>query len=295
MAKHTVKEWLFATRPWSFPASLAPVLATLCFLFYKGADVNWVLGIWAIVNIILFHAAGNTWSDYHDYTHGVDRDDTFGVKTITSGQFSADDIKRLSLALLTVAVVGGLVLTVLTGWQLLIIGALGFAFTVFYPQLKFNALGDFDILCTYAIIPSLGTSFVATGVFDPSVLLVALPLGSVTVAILHANNTRDIAHDGRAGITTLAMHIGLTRSVWLYNFEIALPFIWIPALCAVGFLPWLSLLIILGMMPAMANMREATAYSNGVGDIALLDANTAKLQLILTLLLSATMVTAHLI
>ena len=44
MGKHTLKEWIFALRPWSFPASAMPIVVTLAYLFWKGAEVNWVLG-----------------------------------------------------------------------------------------------------------------------------------------------------------------------------------------------------------------------------------------------------------
>ena len=78
MNKHSFKEWLIAVRPWSFPASAMPVIVTLGYLFWSGADVNWVNGIWALLNIIVFHAAGNAWSDYFDYRTGVDAADTIG-------------------------------------------------------------------------------------------------------------------------------------------------------------------------------------------------------------------------
>ena len=75
MNGHTIKEWVLATRPWSFPASTMPVLVTMMFLWSKDIQVNWWLGIMALVNIVLVHAAGNVWSDYHDYRKGVDADD----------------------------------------------------------------------------------------------------------------------------------------------------------------------------------------------------------------------------
>ena len=38
----------------------------------------------------LFHAAGNTWSDYRDFKSGVDREDAVGGMSIVSGQFSPE-------------------------------------------------------------------------------------------------------------------------------------------------------------------------------------------------------------
>ena len=88
MKRHTLNEWVIAVRPWSFPASVMPIITTLAFLFWKGAEINWLYGAWALVGMLLFHMAGNTWSDNFDNNKNVDADDTFGAKTLTTGMFS---------------------------------------------------------------------------------------------------------------------------------------------------------------------------------------------------------------
>ena len=168
--KHSFKDWFIATRPWSFPASAMPVLVTLGYMFWSGYQVNWVIGAVTIINVVLFHAAGNTWSDYKDYKSGVDREDTVGGLSIVSGQFQAQEIKRLSLSLFAVAVAGGLALTFFTGIVTLYFGLAGALLTILYPWLKYRALGDLDIFLTYSVVPMLGTSFVATGQIHTDVL-----------------------------------------------------------------------------------------------------------------------------
>ena len=93
--KHTLKDWFLATRPWSYPASAMPVFVTLAYLQWLGCDVNWFTGLWALLNIILFHAAANTWSDYFDFKKGVDREDTIGGVSLTSGAFCPKEISRV--------------------------------------------------------------------------------------------------------------------------------------------------------------------------------------------------------
>ena len=206
--KHTLKDWILATRPWSFPASSMPVLVTLFWLFAKDIDMNWWLGIAALLNIILVHAAGNVWSDYFDYRRGVDRDDTYGVKLLTSGQFSPKQFMRLSLTLQVAAVAMGIVLVCLTGLPLLWIGLCGIALSLLYPPLKYMALGDVVIALCYSVLPMMGTSFIASGTIHWPVLWLAVPVGLITIAILHVNNTRDIETDQRAGIRTFSMLTG---------------------------------------------------------------------------------------
>jgi 1,4-dihydroxy-2-naphthoate octaprenyltransferase len=52
-----------------------------------------------------------------------------------------------------------------------------------YPLLKYNALGDLDILMTFAFLPTIGTSYAITGMIDWSVLYIALPVGLITDGI----------------------------------------------------------------------------------------------------------------
>lgn len=294
MNKHSLKDWLVAVRPWSFPASAMPVAVTLAFLYWMQQDVNWTNGVWALLNIIVFHAAGNTWSDYFDYKHRVDREDTHGVRTLTGGLFRPQEIFFLSLSLLVVALVAGIGLLVRTGLPLLYIGIGGAACTLLYPSLKYRALGDVVIFVAYALLPMLGTAYVATGVMDWTTMWAGVPVGLITVAILHANNTRDITTDVRADIRTLAMTVGAQASMAVYYVEVLFPFVWIAGCAAAGIFPWCTLLVLPALVPAVGNVRMMASYSVlGMEGISRLDELTAKLQLLFSLLLMLSFVLAR--
>ena len=296
MRKHTFGEWMIAVRPWSFPASAMPVITATAYLFWKGAEINWLFALWALVNIVLFHAAGNTWSDYFDFRKKVDADDTFGAKTLTTGMFTSKEIFRLSLGLTIVAAAAGIGLMVLTGLPLLWIGLGGVFCTLLYPFLKYNALGDIVILTAYAFLPTIGTSFVTTYAIDWSILLIALPVGLITDGILHSNNTRDALTDKRAGIRTMAMSIGPKASAILYGFEVLFPYVWIGVLSIIGFLPLTTIIVFLTLVVAIGCAQTMMKYldggSNLIGD---LDVRTANLQLMFSVLLSIAFVAAKFI
>ena len=296
MKKHSLKDWMIAVRPWSFPASSMPVVVTLAYLYWMRQDINWVNGIWALLNIVVFHAAGNTWSDYFDYKHKVDAKDTFGAKTLTDGMFAPREIYSLSMALLAVALVAGIGLLWRTGLPLLYIGIGGAACSLLYPPLKYRALGDVVIFLAYALLPTLGTCYVATGVVDWNVLWIALPVGLITVAILHANNTRDMRTDARAEIQTLAMTLGGKASMYVYCAEVLFPFGWIAGLIAAGTLPLWTLLVMPALVPAIGNVRVVSRFpGKGESAIAGLDEMTAKLQLLFSLLFTLSFVVAGLL
>lgn len=293
MKKHTFKDWLVAVRPWSFPASAMPVVVTLAYLYWMQSEIDWINGVWALLNIVIFHAAGNTWSDYMDYKQGVDTPDTFGVKTLTSGAFVSKEIRNLSLGLLAVAVAAGMGLLFRTGLPLLYIGIGGVACALLYPPLKYKAQGDMVIFLSYALLPTLGTAYVATAMINWDVLWVAIPVGLITVAILHANNTRDIQTDKNASIRTLAMKMGKKMSMYVYCGEILFPFGWVAGCVATGTFPLWSLIILLGLMPAIGNVRTISRLSReGMAAIANLDEMTAKLQLLFSLVFAFSFIIA---
>ena len=292
-----MKEWIIAVRPWSTPASAMPIIATLAFLFWKGAEINWIYGAWALVGMILFHYAGNVWSDWFDYRKKVDADDTFGAKTLTTGMFTPKEIMGLAIGLLVAAVACGLGLAYMTGLPLLWIGLAGAVCTVLYPLLKYNALGDLDILLTFAFLPTIGTSYAATGAIDWNVLLIALPVGLITDGILHCNNTRDIATDKRAGINTMAMWLDTKAAARMYAFEMVFPYIWVGICSIIGLLPLHTIIIFLTLPIALAcasTMKKSIGQETSMllGD---LDVRTANLQMMFSVLLSISFVVARFI
>ena len=296
MKKHTLKEWIIAVRPWSIPASAMPIIVTLAFLFWKEADINWGYGLWALVGMILFHLAGNVWSDWFDFKKKVDADDTFGAKTLTTGMFEPKEIKRLAIILLAAASICGVGLALATGIELFYIGIAGAVLTVLYPFLKYNALGDLDILLTFAFLPTLGTAFVATGAIDWSVLLIALPVGLITDGILHSNNTRDMETDKRADIHTMAMSLGKKASAMLYGFEMLFPYIWVTILSILGYMPVGTVAIFLTLPIAIACAKTMkNAVIGGMTLIADLDVRTANLQLQFSALLAASFIITRVI
>lgn len=296
MKKHTFNEWVIAVRPWSFPASAMPIIVTLAYLFWTGAEMNWLLGLWALVGMVLFHCTGNVWSDYFDFKKKVDAEDTFGAKTLTTGMFKPEEIRNLAIGFLVVSVACGLGLLAVTGLPLLWIGLAGVACTLLYPVLKYNALGDFDIVMAFAFLPTLGTSYVATGAIDWNVLFVALPVGLITDGILHSNNSRDVVTDRRAGISTMAMSMGAEKSAWLFGFEMLFPYVWVAALSMAGLLPVYTVFIYLTLPIAIGNARTmAKSLKAGVEMIADLDVKTANLQLMFSVLLTAALVAAKFI
>ena len=278
-----MKKWFLITRPWSFVVSATPVVATTVYLLYKygAGNIDWINAVLALIGIILFHAAGNLHSDYYDYKTGIDNPDAFCVQSLLNGEFKPSQYRNFSWILLALGIVIGLILTLRSSWMLLVIGGIGCLLTLLYPWTKFHALGDLDIFIIFGILPMLGTSLVVTGAVDYSTLLLAIPVGCITVAVLHANNTRDIPTDTKAGAKSFASVIGPAASVWDYIILISLPIIYTIVVTILGYFPWWCLLIMLSLPIVIKNIRQALRFKvDGIAAFNQLDLMTAKLQMI---------------
>lgn len=298
--KHSFKEWFAVTRYWSFPVSSMPVVVTFAWLFSRGEIAGgfrpYLILILSVLGVVLLHAAGNVLSDMFDYKSGVDNENAFAVPNLVFKKFEPREYLAFSIILFILGIAVGLVLAMLCGTGLLVIGAAGVLLTLLYSFLKYHALGDLDIFIIFGILTVLGTAYALTGEFRPDALLLAIPLGVITVSVLHANNTYDTETDRAAGIKTFGMLIGLKASAILYCTYMVIPFLCIIAYVAAGLMHPLALLCLLAAIPAFKNLKKAATYKTaGLEAMAGLDQCSAKLHMAFSLLLSAGLIVAGLI
>ena len=279
-----MNRWIEATRPWSFPASTMPALISLAFAQWSlNGSTNLVAGLAAVAGAFIFQISGNLISDYFDYRSGVDNKDTFGSsRMIVDGVFKPRTIWLYGMAWLALGCTLGLWLAARCGLALAAIGVAGALGTYFYYVLKYRALGDALIFLLYGQLIPLGTYYcTAGGAIDWRLVLITTPIGFLVVNILHANNTRDIVYDSRAGISTLAMKIGLRWSQRLFA-TLAYSSYAILALCvALGWLPWPCLALLATAPLAVKDVKWMMRATGGDGLKELRGLDGASAQLVL--------------
>jgi len=289
--KHKLNDWIIAVRPWSFPASSMPAVVTFVYVFFlykqqANLSPNWIFGILSIVGAVIFQISGNLISDYYDYKQGVDREDTFGSSRLLVNKiFAPETILRLGLFFTVLGICIGIYIFYHTGWPLLIIGGIGTVAAVFYYYFKYRALGDLLIFIIYGPMITLGTFYSMTSVVDWKAIWLSIPIGCITVNILHANNTRDMAHDKRAHIRTLAMQLGIKGSIIEYISLISLAYLSLVIMVVAGFLHWFVLGVLITLPVAVGNCKiMSTASIYNPSNIIDLDVKTAQLQLMFSTL-----------
>ena len=119
-------------------------------------------------------------------------------------------------------------------------------------------------------------------------LLVVAPAGLLIVAILHANNTRDMLQDKSAGIRTQAMNLGLEGSQVVYQTLLLVAYMIIPFAVLMNILHPIVFLVLISFPMAIKNIKlMKQAVIDDLGIIRFLDTHTAKLVLVFSLLLVA--------
>ena len=289
--KHTLKEWFMVTRPWGYALSILPAALAVAYVFFENSvtplDVNWWYGILAVIASPILQAGGNMMSDYYDYKNNVDRKETYGSsRMLVNKQFEPREVYWFSISMMVIGNIIGIYLLLNTSWHLLWIGLAGIIGSYFYFFMKYRALGDLNIFIIYGQLISLGTYLVMTNMLSWKMLLVAAAPGFLIVNVLHANNTRDIKHDGVAKIKTAAMLLGIKGSI-IYYFAFTIGAYLLIVLCVIfGIQHWATLLIFISLPMALKLMKQMrTADKEKPENIQKLDEGTAQLVMIYMLLL----------
>ena len=290
--KRHIKDWLIATHPWSFPASGMPALISFTFVFYSYktgvlTDVNWINGVLAVFGAVIMHASGNVIGDYYDFIKGVDgKEKTGPIRLLVTGLFQPKEILYYSIGLLTVGVILGIYLMLNSGFELFFIGLLGILCAMFYYRLKYIALGEVVIFISFSQLIALGVVFVMTKQLIWGSLLVVAPVGLLVANILHANNTRDLVLDKKAGIKTQAIILGIDGSKTLYQTLSLAAYMLVAIVVTFKLLHPLSFLVLLSFPMALKSIKKMKQVRiTALHEIKTLDVETSKLVAVFSILL----------
>ena len=297
----TIKRWITAARPWSFPASTMPVVfGTALAVVIGGARFSPFFFLWAISTMVIYHAAANMLSDVYDSRHGLDRDVTPVSGAVVRGWLTDKQVFRGAALLFGLATISGLLIALVAGRSLLIVGAAGLAVGVFYTILKAHALGDLAVFLDFGLLGAAGAWIVQTGSFSWLPVLWTVPMAMLVIAILHANNWRDAASDVERQVKTVAGLLGDQGSLAYYGcllfgpFVIDLAFIAVPRIVRGPLrpMPLTFLLVLLALPHALKLWARAIrrASPRRPMDFVILDGATASHNLVFGLLSTAAVI-----
>lgn len=266
-----------AVRPQTLPAGAAPVIVGTGLAVNQ--DVFATLpAMFALVGALTIQIGTNLANDYFDALKGADTQDREGFTRVTAaGLIQPSTVKQAAIFTFLIAVVIGSYLVYIGGLPILLIGLAsifaGIAYTGGPLPYGYRGLGDIFVFVFFGLIGVAGTYYVQavaslpgigpfplwipTGALPLLAIFVAIPVASLTTALLVINNIRDIETDRAAGKRTLAVMIGYrwSRIEWSilvlsaytvpvglwnngYHLGILLPILTIPVAIQLGKTIW---------------------------------------------------------
>lgn len=218
--------WWRGARPRTLGAGLVPVVLGTT----AAGEVIWWRFAAALVVAAALQIGVNYANDYFDGVRGVDTHERLGPPRLTaSGVASPRSVLVAALAALGVAAVAGLALALVTEPVLILfVGALALVAAVLYsggprPYAGLG-LGELMVFLFFGLMATCGTTFVMIESVPATAWWCGAAIGFLAVAILEANNLRDIPTDEASGKRTLAVRLGDRSARRLYRAIVVLAF-----------------------------------------------------------------------
>ena len=212
------KLWVLGARPRTLGVGLTPVIVGTAAA--EHATVLRTLG--CLVVALGLQVGVNYANDYSDGKRGVDTAHRVGpVRLTASGLKPPRAVATAAALAFGVAAVAGVLIARVAGWQLLGIGVLALGAAVLYsggPKPYAGAgLGELSVFIFFGLVATAGTTYVQSGHIPARAWWSAVSMGLFAVAVLVANNLRDIPTDTAVGKRTLAVRIGDQATRALYR------------------------------------------------------------------------------
>ena len=209
----TLRIWLLAARPATLPAALAGVVVGLGAALGIGASFRLDTALGCVAVALLLQVVANFANDLSDFRRGADTADRTGpVRVAASGLVTERQLEAAIAITVGLAGVVGVWLAFIGGPVLIALGVLAVVAALAYTggpwPYGYRGLGELFVFIFFGLVAVIGTAYLQTGHLEPVFAAAAIPVGTLTTAILVVNNLRDIPTDTAAGKRTLAVMLG---------------------------------------------------------------------------------------
>eukprot|EP01062_Namystynia_karyoxenos_P073186 TRINITY_DN70024_c0_g1_i1.p1 TRINITY_DN70024_c0_g1~~TRINITY_DN70024_c0_g1_i1.p1 ORF type:complete len:497 (+),score=120.71 TRINITY_DN70024_c0_g1_i1:94-1491(+) len=219
-----LRAWLMAMRPWSIPASIVPwAVAGAVLHVQHGAELLSTGFLCAFAVVVFLHIAANLFNTYFDFVGGCDTKESADDRALVDNTVTPRSVLLTGAAFAAAGCAAGLCIAAERGFAGIaqILGP-ALILTVGYSagkaSLKRYGLGDLTVFAMFGPLLASGVSIAVTGELSGLVIAYSAPIGLQTVAILHANNARDVSADRSAGVITVAQKLGPRGSYFYHCF-----------------------------------------------------------------------------
>ena len=278
-----MNKWIVGARVKTLPAAVAPVLIGTSY----AEKINWSNAFLALVVSLFLQIAVNFANDYSDGVRGTDTHRIGPVRLVASGLASASSVKAAALISFLIAAIAGFVLALTISPWLFLVGATSiwaaWGYTGGKKPYGYFGFGELSVFIFFGLVATVGSYYIQKEQFNWQIFLLALPVGTLSCAILAINNLRDLPQDKLVGKRTMAVRIG-EKNTRVF-FMLLLVTAQVTALAAAS----ISSLALITLICAPITYRVVRQVLNGAVGAELIEvlSKTAKLQLLMASLLAA--------
>jgi 1,4-dihydroxy-2-naphthoate octaprenyltransferase len=278
-----MNKWIVGARVKTLPAAVAPVLIGTSY----AEKINWSNAFLALVVSLFLQIAVNFANDYSDGVRGTDTHRIGPVRLVASGLASASSVKVAALISFLIAAIAGFVLALNISPWLFLVGAASiwaaWGYTGGKKPYGYFGFGELSVFIFFGLVATVGSYYIQTEQFNWQIFLLAIPVGTLSCAILAVNNLRDLPQDNLVGKRTMAVRIG-EKNTRVF-FMLLLVTAQVTALAAAS----ISSLALITLICSPITYSVVRQVLNGAVGAELIEvlSKTAKLQLVMASLLAA--------
>jgi len=278
-----MNKWIVGARVKTLPAAVAPVLIGTSY----AEKINWSNAFLALVVSLFLQIAVNFANDYSDGVRGTDTHRIGPVRLVASGLASASSVKVAAIISFLIAAIAGFVLALNISPWLFLVGAASiwaaWGYTGGKKPYGYFGFGELSVFVFFGLVATVGSYYIQTEQFNWQIFLLAMPVGTLSCAILAVNNLRDLPQDNLVGKRTMAVRIG-EKNTRVF-FMLLLVTAQVTALAAIS----ISSLALITLICSPITYSVVRQVLNGAVGAELIDvlSKTAKLQLLMASLLAA--------
>lgn len=267
-----IRIWIKEIRPEFLLLSPVLVLLGTAVAWHNGY-FDWIKFILTTAGLVLAHISVNVLNDYFDYKSGIDAETTptafsGGSGILPQGLLQPKSVYRFGLITLAAAFLIGIYLTLISGWQLLVLILIGGLLIYFYTSFLTKWLiGEFWAGMGLGALPVIGTYFVQTGHYSLEILIVSLIPGFLTANLLFLNEFPDVEADKKGGRYHLVIALGRKRAGWLYAGIMFLTFFCIIGGVVLKIMPLTTLIALITIVFALKSILITLKHYDNIAQL----------------------------
>ena len=203
-----MNKWILGARIKTLPAAIAPVIVGTSL----ADQIKVINALLALIVSLSLQIAVNYANDFSDGVRGTDTNRVGPTRLVASKLATVSSVKNASFISFFVAIIAGTLLAFNTSVWLIAVGLISILAAWGYTGGKkpygYLGFGELAVFIVFGIVATVGSYYVQVEQISSSALLLSIPMGSLSCAILVINNLRDLNQDKLVSKRTLAVKLG---------------------------------------------------------------------------------------